>query len=185
MRDPRSCAYGAEAEGAHCGPPPPPSPPPCSPRRGCSSLAEARTERRRLRDDDRPGAGSRDRDPADVAACVELEQRIAIVSHVVSGSTEAITKAINPKQLARLTGEAQQSLVISARALELADAPAALARSKRRLVAGLREYAADFERARRSTARGDIETAAGQLHDEIALDKIVTSLKKIDRACRA
>ncbi len=123
--------------------------------------------------------------PSDVAACVELEQRIAVVSHVVSGSTEAITKARNPKQLARLTGEAQQSLVISARALELADAPPALARSKRRLVAGLREYAADFERARRSTLRGDIETAAGQLHDEIALDKIVTSLKKIDRACRA
>ena len=123
--------------------------------------------------------------PAEAAACVELEQRIAIVSQVVSGSTEAITKARNPKQLAKLTGEARKALTLSARALELADAPASLVKAKRRLVVGLREFAADFERARRSTVRGDIETAAGQLHDEIALDKIVTSLKKIDRACRA
>src|SRR3954468_23693126 len=71
---------------------------------------------------------------SDVAACAQLEQTIQTVSQVVSSSTEAMTQALHPPQLAKLTGNAQQSLVYSAKVIALVDAPKALVGSQKQLV---------------------------------------------------
>jgi hypothetical protein len=122
---------------------------------------------------------------SDIAACAELEHTIQAVSQLVSTSTEAITQALHPAQLAKLTGQAQQSLVYSAKVIQIVDAPKALVGSQRQLVQGLRMFAADFGRAKASTANGDIATAAAQLVDRPALMKIQLSSKRIDKLCGA
>jgi hypothetical protein len=122
---------------------------------------------------------------SDVAACAELERTIQNVSQLVSTSTEAITQALHPAQLAKLTGNAQQSLVYSAKVIEIVDAPKPLVGSQRQLVQGLRMFAADFARAKRSTANGDIAQAASQLLDPPALRKIQVSAQRIDKLCGA
>ena len=122
---------------------------------------------------------------SDVAACAELERTIQTVSQFVGSSTEAITQAVHPAQLAKLTGNAQQSLIYSAKVIALVDAPKALVPAQRQLISGLRLFAADFGRAKASTANGDIAAAAQQLVDRRALGMIQASTKKIDKLCGA
>ncbi len=122
---------------------------------------------------------------SDLAACAQLEQAVQAVSQLVGHTTEAITQALNPKELGKLTGNAQQSLVDSAKLIELVNAPKPLVSSQRGLERGLRMFAADFGRAKGSAARGDIAKAAQQMVDAAALRKIQTSAKRIDDLCGA
>ena len=123
--------------------------------------------------------------PADRAACVPLEQSIQAVSQLVGKTTEAITQAINPEQLAKRTGTAQESLLDSAKLIRLVHPTPPLAGSQRQLVRGLEMFAADFGRAKASAAKGDIASASQQLVDETALRKIQKSAKRIDDLCGA
>jgi hypothetical protein len=122
---------------------------------------------------------------SDVAACAQLEQVIQAVSQLVGHTTEGITQATHPKELAEQVGTARQSLLDSAKLIELVDVPEPLAGSQRQFVQGLRMFAADFARGKVSAAKGDMASATEQLTDEAALRKIQTSAKRIDDRCGA
>ena len=64
-------------------------------------------------------------------------------------------------------------------------APKSLVSAKRRLVAGLRLFAAGCGRAQISVEHDDIATAAQQLVDRPTLAKVITAPQTIDRACGA
>jgi hypothetical protein len=122
---------------------------------------------------------------SDLAACAQLEQAVQAVSALVGHTTEAITQATRPDDLAKRTGTAQQSLLDSAKLVELVDATKPLAGSQRGLAQALRLFAADFGRAKASAAAGDMNKAAEQTVDETALRKIQVSVKRIDDLCGA
>jgi hypothetical protein len=122
---------------------------------------------------------------ADRAACNELETNIRIVSQLISGSVEALTHSIHPKQLARRTGDTQKNLVFAANVLASIGAPPSLVPARGRLVLGLRQFAADFGRAQKSVARNDLPTAAKQLVDRRALANVSAATQAIDKACGA
>ncbi len=123
--------------------------------------------------------------PADLAACAQLEQAVQAVSSLVGHTTEGITRALRPEELAKLTGTARESLLDSAKLIELAPATKPLAGSQRQMAQGLRMFAADFGRARASALKGDMNKAAEQTVDETALRKIQKSAKRIDDLCGA
>jgi hypothetical protein len=122
---------------------------------------------------------------ADLAACAQLEQVVQAVSSLVGHTTEGITQAQHPDELAKATGTAQSSLLDSAKLVELVPATEALAGSQRNLAKALRTFAADFGRAKDSAAKGDMNKAAEQTVDESALRKIQVSVKRIDDLCGA
>jgi hypothetical protein len=122
---------------------------------------------------------------ADLAACAQLEQAVQAVSSLVGHTTEGITKASRPDELAKLTGTAQESLIDSAKLIELVPATQALAGSQRNLATALRMFAADFGRAKASAKAGDVNRAAQQTVDEKALRKMQVSVKRIDDLCGA
>jgi hypothetical protein len=117
------------------------------------------------------------------AACTNLETTIGIVSRLVSGSVDLITESSRPSQLATRTGQGQQHFLLAARVLASIQAPQAAAPAQRRLVAGLRRFAADLGRAQQSVERGDIAGAAGELADRQALADIQAATTEIDRVC--
>jgi hypothetical protein len=121
----------------------------------------------------------------DVAACGQLEQAVQAVSQLIGHTTEGITQALNPKQLAEKVGTAQRSLIDSAKLVELVVPPKPLAASQKDFVKGLRMFAADFGRGKASARKGDMATATRQLTDEKALRKIQVSAKRIDDLCGA
>jgi len=120
----------------------------------------------------------------DLASCALLETRLRAVSQLVSGSVELMTQSLHPPELAKRTGDTQRNLLYAASVLELMRVPDPLAASRRRLVLGLRRFADDFGRAKRSVERGDMATAAQQLVDQPALAEVSAAAKKIDRTCR-
>jgi hypothetical protein len=123
--------------------------------------------------------------PADLAACAQLEQAVQAVSALVGHTTEGITQARRPDELAKLTRTAQSSLLDSAKLIELVPATKPLAGSQRRLAQALRMFAADFGRATESTKGGDVNKAAAQTVDEKALRKMQVAVKSIDDLCGA
>ena len=123
--------------------------------------------------------------PADLTACAQLEQAVQAVSALVGHTTEGITKALRPDELANLTGTARSSLLDSAKLIELVPATEPLVGSQRRLAQALRLFAADFGRAKASAVKGDMNKAAQQTVDETALRKMQVSVKRIDDLCGA
>ena len=122
---------------------------------------------------------------ADLAACAQLEQAVQAVSALVGHTTEGITQAQRPDELAKTTGTAQSSLLDSAKLIELVPATKPLAGSQRRLAEALRMFAADFGRAKASALKGDMNKAAEQTVDETALRRMQVSVKRIDDLCGA
>ncbi|WP_028067665.1 hypothetical protein [Solirubrobacter soli] len=120
---------------------------------------------------------------ADVAACGLLEQTIQAVSQLVGHTTEGITQALNPKDLAKQVGTARKSLLDSAKLVEIVKAQEPLAGPQREFVTGLRMFAADFARGKTAAAKGDMASATQLLTDEKALRKIQESAKRIDQLC--
>jgi hypothetical protein len=118
-------------------------------------------------------------------ACGEVELDVQFISQLISNQIEAMANSLHPKQLAKRTGVAQQSLLVAARLVKRFHAPPSLVRARAQLVDGLQLYAADFGRARRSVAKNDMATASQQLADPVALAEVKEATKAIDRACRA
>jgi hypothetical protein len=121
----------------------------------------------------------------DIAACAQLEQAVQAVSQLIGHTTEGITQATNPKELASRVGTAQKSLLDSANLVEIVIPPEPLEASQKNFVKGLRMFAADFGRGKKSAAKGDMATATQQLTDETAMHKIQVAAKKIDDMCGA
>jgi hypothetical protein len=122
---------------------------------------------------------------ADVAACNELETKIRIVSRLVSASVAEMTNSLHPKQLATLAGATKKNLAFAANVLSSIETPRSLVTARKRLVAGLRWFAADFGRVRKSVARHDMARAARQLVDRPALAIVTAATRTIDRVCGA
>ncbi len=123
---------------------------------------------------------------SDLAACAQLEQAVRAVSALVGHTTEGITQALHTDELAAKTETARQSLVDSARLIALVkDMPEPLVGPQLQLEQALRRFAADFARAKASTAKGDVNKAAAQTVDETALRQMQKSVKKIDDLCGA
>jgi hypothetical protein len=122
---------------------------------------------------------------SDLAACNVLETKIRLVSELVAASVYQVTHSLHPKQLARRTGAAAENLRFAAGVLASIGAPASLVPARNRLVAGLRRFAADFERAQRSVERNDLPAAARELADPPALARLTAAARTIDTACGA
>jgi hypothetical protein len=112
-----------------------------------------------------------------------LVTKLRAVSQLVSGSVELMTQSLHRRELAKRTGDTQRNLLYAAANLELMRVPEPLGTSRRRLVLGLRRFAGDFGRAKKSVERGDLAIAAQQLVDRAALAQVSAAAKKIDRAC--
>jgi len=119
----------------------------------------------------------------DRASCAVLVTKLRAVSQLISGSVELMTQSLHPPELAKRTGDTQRNLLYAAANLELMRVPDPVARSRRRLVLGLRRFAGDFGRAKRSVERGDLAKAAQQLVDRAALAEVSAAAKTIDRDC--
>jgi len=61
--------------------------------------------------------------------------------------------------------------------------PGPLVTARRRLVVGLRSFAADFGRARTAVARNDMATAAQELSDPSSLAAVTAATKRINKLC--
>jgi hypothetical protein len=120
---------------------------------------------------------------SDVAACNELQTSIRIISALVTRGVETMTRSLHPKQLARRTGAMRENLLYAASVLERIDPPRSLGPAWRELVAGLREFAADFGRAQKSVARNHMASAARQLADRKAVAELTEATNAIDEAC--
>ena len=148
------CGHKAAAPSA----PPPPAPPPAPPPPTLTSAS-------------------------DLAACNELQTNIRIISALISNSVETMTQSLHPKQLAKRTGDTRKNLLYAAAVLTQINAPASLLGARNHLVHGLRAFAADFGRAQRSVARGDMAAASRQLVDRPALAEVTEATSLIDKAC--
>jgi hypothetical protein len=120
---------------------------------------------------------------SDRAACSELQTNIRIISALISSSVETMTQSLHPKQLAKRTGDTRRNLLYSAAVLAQINTPASLLGARNHLVHGLRAFAADFGRAQRSVARGDMATASRQLVDRSALVEVTQATSVIEKAC--
>jgi hypothetical protein len=120
---------------------------------------------------------------ANLEACVELETNIRIVSQLIAVSAQEVTHSIHPQQLAKRTGDTRRNLLLAASVLQAIDTPKTLLRARAELLSGLREFAADFGRARQAVQRDDLPAAAQALVDRPALAKVTEATRAIDRAC--
>jgi hypothetical protein len=120
---------------------------------------------------------------SDRQACAGLVTQLRLVSALVSGSVEVVTNSVHPAQLAARTGLARRNLLLSANDIAAVDVPQPLEPARGRLVRGLRRFAADFGRARRSVLRHDLPAAASEIVDNTALIDLQASTKTINRAC--
>jgi hypothetical protein len=111
--------------------------------------------------------------------------KLRLVSQLVTGSVELMAQSLHPKELARQAGYTQRNLLYAASVLERLPVPRPLAAPRRRLVAGLRRFSADFGHAKASVERGDIAAASQQLADRPALAQVASAAQRIDRACGA
>ena len=124
-------------------------------------------------------------DADDIAACGQLEQTINAASALIQFTTEGITQATTPTELAKKVGTAQKSLLDSAKVVEIPKAPKELVSSQRDFVQGLRMFAADFGRGKAAAGKGDMAKATQLLTDKKALRQIQVSAKRIDDRCGA
>ena len=119
----------------------------------------------------------------DLANCAPLEQAVQAVSALVGHTTEGITQAQHPEELADKMGTAQHSLLDSAKLIRLVDPPDQLVSSQHQFEQGLTMFAADFARAQASAKAGDLNKAAAQTIDAKALRKLQVAAKRIDDMC--
>ena len=131
-----------------------------------------------------PSTGVASVDPADRAACVSLFGRLQRVTTAIDGSSELIARSVSAADLSQRIAVEQVQLERSAQLMTAQPVPAALAAADQRLVAALREFAADFGRARAPAARGDFGAAAQAMTDPPVVQRILDAAKTIEDACR-
>jgi hypothetical protein len=118
------------------------------------------------------------------AGCAELESKVRAVSRLMTASADLVTESLHPEALARRTGETERNLRYAAGVVAAVPTAPSLEPAHRQFVAGLRRFAADFGRARRSVQQGDIAGAAEELSDAAALAQLKRATTRIDRICR-
>ena len=121
--------------------------------------------------------------PVSAVACGEVVLDVRFISQLISNNVEAMANSLHPKELARRTGTAQQSLLVAVRLVKRFHAPPSLARARAQLIDGLQRYAYDFGQARQSVLKNDMATASQQLADQSALAEVRKGTKTINRIC--
>jgi len=120
----------------------------------------------------------------DRAACAQLLGRLDQVSIVISASSELIANSADTAQLGqRIAAEAAQ-LRTAADLMARGPVPAALAKADQDLVAALRTFTDDFNRAGEAAKRGDLRAAVDAMRDEAAVQRIVAASQTIEDSCR-
>ena len=130
-----------------------------------------------------PSSGKATVAAADRPACAQLFARLQQVSAAIQGSSELIANSLDKTQLSERIAYEQSQLQQSADLMEQGPVPAALASADHDLVAALRAFTADFERAREPAARGDFQAAAEAMTDTAVVTRIVNASKTIEDAC--
>jgi hypothetical protein len=122
--------------------------------------------------------------PADRGACAQLIGRLQQVTLVISASSELIANSVDKQQLGqRIAAEASQ-LRRSADLMAQGPVPAPLVKADQDLVAALRTFADDFDRAKDAAARGDYRAAVDAMRDEPTVHRIVDASQRIEDACQ-
>ena len=134
-------------------------------------------------------SGTRSGSPISVAAgdrpaCAQLFTRLQQVSSAIGASSELIANSVNKTQLSERIAYEQAQLQQAADLMAKGPVPPGLVAADRQLVAALRAFTADFERARAPAALGDFKAAAAAMTDDAVVQRIVNASKTIEDACK-
>lgn len=121
---------------------------------------------------------------ADRAACAQLLSRLDQVSIVISASSELIANSTDTATLGQRIADEAAQLHTAADLMARGPVPAPLAQADQDLVAALRAFTDDFNRAGDAAKRGDLRTAVGAMRDEAAVQRIVAASQTIEDSCR-
>jgi hypothetical protein len=122
--------------------------------------------------------------PADRAACTLLFARLQRVTLALQTSSELIAHSINKRQLTQRIAIEQVQLQRSAKLMAGGPIPRPLVGADRDLVAALRAFARDFDRAKAPASRGDFQAASAAMSDAPVVRRILRASKTIEKACR-
>lgn len=131
-----------------------------------------------------PSAGKVSISAADRAACAQLLGRLEQVTLAISASSELIANSTDTRQLRQRIGEEAAQLRQAADLMAQGPAPAPLLKADQDLVAALRTFTDDFNRANEAAARGDLRAAGDAMRDEAAVQRIVAASTTIEDSCR-
>ena len=102
----------------------------------------------------------------------------------ISASSELIANSVDKQQLGqRIAAEASQ-LRRAADLMAQGPVPAPLVKADRDLVAALRTFADDFDRAKDAAGRGDYRGAVDAMRDEPTVQRIVDASQTIEDSCQ-
>lgn len=131
-----------------------------------------------------PSAGKVAISAADRAACAQLLSRLDQVSIVIGASSELIANSTDTSQLGQRIADEAAQLHTAADLMARGPVPAPLAQADQDLVAALRAFTDDFNRAGEAAKRGDLRAAVDAMRDEAAVQRIVAASQTIEDSCR-
>jgi len=121
---------------------------------------------------------------ADRSACAQLLFRLQQVTVVISASSELIASSLDRQQLSQRIADEATQLRRAADLMAQGPVPAALVKADQDLVAALRTFAGDFDRANDAAVRGDLSAAVTAMRDDAALQRIVGASQTIENSCQ-
>ena len=121
---------------------------------------------------------------ADRAACAQLLSRLDQVSIVISASSELIANSTDTAQLGQRIADEAAQLKTAAELMARGPVPAPLAQADQDLVAALRAFTDDFNRAGEAAKRGDLRAAVDAMRDDAAVQRIVAASQTIEDSCQ-
>jgi len=131
-----------------------------------------------------PSAGKVAISASDRAACAQLLSRLDQVSVVISASSELIANSTDAAQLGQRIADEAAQLKTAAELMARGPVPAPLAQADQDLVAALRAFTDDFNRAGEAAKRGDLRAAVDAMRDQAAVQRIVAASQTIEDSCQ-
>jgi hypothetical protein len=123
--------------------------------------------------------------PQDQQACALLFTRLRRVTVALSSSSSLVAQSVDAKDLSGRIATEQQQLERSARLMAAGIVPDSLVTTNQRLVAALRTFARDFDKAEAPARSGDLAGAVQAMTDQEAVNEILAAAKTIEGACGA
>ena len=120
----------------------------------------------------------------DRPACAQLLGRLQQVTLAITASSELIANSVDKQQLGQRIAQEVTQLRRAADLMAQGPVPAPLVKADQDLVAALRVFAADFDRAKDAAARGNFGAAVDEMRDEPTVQRIVTASQTIEDSCR-
>jgi hypothetical protein len=120
---------------------------------------------------------------ADRPACAVLYARLQRVTVALTSGSELLAQSENEHDLGERIATQRQQLERSARLLDAGVVPKSLAPTNRQLVAALRDFARDFQRAEAPAKRGNLQGAVAAMTDQAVVDRVLAATQTIETAC--